>query len=78
MFFQGQDSIKKEFTRQFLGEDFSWIDNKFPDEEDKDEEGKEQTEDNPTDWVSADNVIDVENTKVIETQEKESENDPPM
>lgn len=29
MFFQGQDSIKKEFTRQFLGEDFSWIDNNF-------------------------------------------------
>lgn len=50
--------MKKELTKQFFVEEFSWIDDIL-----LDEEGKEQTKDNPTDRVSTDNVINIENTK---------------
>lgn len=67
MFVQGQDSVDKELTRRFPAEEFSWINDNFPNEEEDEEEGEEQTKDNLINWISADNVIDVKNTNVIET-----------
>lgn len=53
-------------------EDFSWIDNIFLEEE---EEGL--TENNPTDQVFTENVIDVDNTTITETRKEEIEDVPP-
>lgn len=75
IFVQVQDSLKKELTRRFPAEDFSWIDDIFPDEEG---EGEEQAEENPTNWVFIDAVIDIENTNVIQTREAKPEDVPPM
>lgn len=69
IFVEGQDLVKKELVKWFPSEEFSKTDNIFLEEEgDNDEQDEEeQVEDNPTDWVSTDNVIDVENTDIIET-----------
>lgn len=75
MFVQGQDSVMKELIRRFPTYDFFWINDIFSDEEDKNEEGEEQAEDNPTNRVFMDIVIE---NNIIETQEEEYEDVPPM
>lgn len=59
MFVQGQYFIKKELIKRFSAEDFSWIDDIFPEEE-EDEEEEGLTKDNPTDRISTENIIDIE------------------
>lgn len=61
MFIQGQDLVKKELVKRFPIEDFVWINDIFPEEEDKDEDGQDEerlTEDHPSNTVS--NIIIVD------------------
>lgn len=79
MLIEGQNSVKKELVKRFPSEDFTYIDDIFPEQEGHEDEQEEerQSKDNPIDQVSIDNVVDVENTDVMETREEESE-DPPL
>lgn len=70
MFIEGQGFVKKELVKCFPIEDFTWIDEIFPEEEEDDEWEGEQPEDNPTNQVSVKNLIDVENTNVLKTQKE--------
>lgn len=68
MFIQGQDSVRKELVKWFPSEDFSWINDIFPEEEDAIENMEGRVEGTPNDWISTDNIMDVENTDVMETR----------
>lgn len=78
MFIEGQDSFKKELVKNFLAEDFAWIDDIFPKEEDdEDEDGQDEerpTEDNPSDPAS--NVITIDEN-VTEVWEEATDDVPP-
>lgn len=73
MFIVGQDLVKKELVKRFSFEDFTWTDDIFPKEEDKQEEERIEN----LDWVFAENVIDVKNVNVIEAREEKIEDIPP-
>lgn len=75
MFIKGQDSVKKELVTHFPSENFAWIDDIFLEEEGEDEQEEERTE--GIDWVSIENVMDVENVNVIETRKGETKDVPP-
>lgn len=75
---EGQDSIKKELVKRFPFEDFTWIDDIFPKEdEDEDEDGQNEErtiKDNPPDSASTIIAID---EHVIETWEEAIDDVPP-
>lgn len=68
MFIEGEDSVKKERIKQFPIEDFSWIDDIFPEEE-EDEQKEGDIEDNPLNRVSYENVIDIDENLTEAQQE---------
>lgn len=65
MLIEGQDLVK-ELVKRFSTEEFAWIDDIFLEEE-EDEHEEEQIEDNPADWISAENVIDIENENITDS-----------
>lgn len=68
MFVEGQDSVKKELVKRFSSENFAWIDDILPEEEEGEDEQEEERIDD-IDRVPAENVIDIGNADVIETHE---------
>lgn len=71
--------MKNELIKWFPVEDFSWIYNNFPEEEDEDENGQDKeipTENNPSDLASNENVIVIDEN-VIEDQDEATEDVPP-
>lgn len=72
MFVEGQDSVKKELVKRFPIEDFSWIDDIFPKEEEEDEQEERQSGDNPSTQASIDGVTEINKNK-IEGREKATE-----
>lgn len=76
MFIEGEDSIKKEGIKHFPTEDFSWIDDIFPEEE-EDEQKEGDIEDNPLNRVSYENVIDIDEN-LTEAQQEVTKDIPPV
>lgn len=76
MFIEGEDSVKKERIKQFPIEDFSWIDDIFPEEE-EDEQKEGDIEDNPLNRVSYENVIDIDEN-LTEAQQEVTKDIPPV
>lgn len=81
MFIEGQDSMKEELIKHFLIEDFSWIDDILPKEDDKKEqEGEEgrKDENNPFSPTSTENNASPADDNVIKGRREGTKDSPAL